>query len=49
MAFFDKLKEMANKTINQVTKAVDPSAKEQERLEKEKALRIFPVTPFFII
>lgn len=39
----DKLGEMANKTItsvkHEVAKVVDPSVKEQERLEKEKALR----------
>lgn len=39
----DKLSEMANKTINsvkhEVAKAVDPAIKEQERIEKEKALQ----------
>ena len=39
----DKLSEMANKTIasvkHEVAKAVDPSVKEQERQEKEKALQ----------
>ena len=39
----EKLGEMANKTIasvkHEVAKAVDPSVKEQERLEKEKALQ----------
>ena len=39
----DKLSEMAQKTVasvkSEVAKAVDPSIKEQERLEKEKALQ----------
>ena len=39
----EKLSEMANKTIasvkSEVAKVVDPSIKEQERLEKEKALQ----------
>ena len=43
MAFFDKLKEKASKTIGfvkqKVTAVTDPSIKEQERLAKEKALQ----------
>lgn len=43
MVDVDKLSEMANKTIAsvkyEVAKAVDPSVKGQERLEKEKALQ----------
>lgn len=39
----DKLSEMASKTVasvkSEVVKAVDPSVKEQERIEKEKALK----------
>ena len=39
----EKLSEMANKTMasvkSEVAKAIDPSIKEQERLEKEKALQ----------
>ena len=39
----DKLSEVASKTVDsvkrEITKAVDPSAKEQERLEKEKVLQ----------
>ena len=48
MALFDKLKEKVNQIVDsdkistikqEIAKAVDPSVREQERLEKEKALQ----------